>query len=77
VATVAKVWIPLAAELTLANAADNAGAPELLCRIPAEVRVVLELKPGADQPGLDPGSGREACPQATLRQRKGSPPTWR
>src|SRR5918998_134112 len=41
VATVAKVWIPLAAELTAANAADNAGAPELLFRIPAEVRFVL------------------------------------
>jgi hypothetical protein len=41
VATVAKVWIPLAAELTAANAADNEVAPELLCRIPAEVRFVL------------------------------------
>lgn len=41
VATVAKVWIPLAAELTPANAADNEIAPELLCRIPAEVRFVL------------------------------------
>ena len=41
VATVAKVWIPLAAELTPANAADNEVAPDLLCRIPAEVRVVL------------------------------------
>jgi hypothetical protein len=41
VATVAKVWIPLAAELTAANAADNEAAPDLLCRIPAEVRFVL------------------------------------
>ena len=41
VATVAKVWIPLAAELTPANVADNEVAPELLCRIPAEVRFVL------------------------------------
>ncbi len=41
VATVAKVWIPLAAELTPANAADNEVAPDLLCRIPAEVRFVL------------------------------------
>ncbi len=40
-ATVAKVWIPLAAELTPANAADNEVAPDLLCRIPAEVRFVL------------------------------------
>src|SRR5918912_1459094 len=41
VATVAKVWIPLAAELTAANAADSDVAPHLLCRIPAEVRSVL------------------------------------
>jgi hypothetical protein len=41
VATVAKVWIPLAAELTPANAADNEVAPDLVCRIPAEVRFVL------------------------------------
>jgi len=41
VATVAKVWIPLAADLTPANWADSEVAPPLLCRIPAEVRVVL------------------------------------
>ena len=41
VATVAKVWIPLAAELTPANRADSEVAPPLLCRLPAEVRVVL------------------------------------
>ena len=37
----AKVWIPLAAELTPANVADSEVAPSLLCRIPAEVRFVL------------------------------------
>src|SRR5919202_711595 len=41
VATVAKVWIPLAAELTPANVADSEVAPSLLCRIPAEVRFGL------------------------------------
>jgi hypothetical protein len=41
VATVAAVWIPLAAELTAANAADSEVAPELLCRLSAEVRYVL------------------------------------
>jgi hypothetical protein len=41
VATVAKVWIPLAAELTPANRADSEVAPQLLCRMPAEVRIVL------------------------------------
>lgn len=41
ITTVAAVWIPLAAELTAANAADSEVAPSLLCRMPAEVRVVL------------------------------------
>jgi hypothetical protein len=41
VATVAAVWIPLAAELTAANAADSEVAPELLCRLSAEVRYLL------------------------------------
>lgn len=41
VCTVAAVWIPLAAELTPANAADNVTAPLLLRLLPAEVRYVL------------------------------------
>jgi hypothetical protein len=41
VTTVAAVWIPLAAELTAANAADSEVAPDLLCRMSPEVRVVL------------------------------------
>jgi hypothetical protein len=40
-ATVAAVWIPLAAELTPANAADSELAPNLLCRLPPEARVIL------------------------------------
>jgi hypothetical protein len=39
--TVAAVWIPLAARLTPANAADNEVAPELLPELPGEVRFVL------------------------------------
>ena len=35
------VWIPLAAELTPANTADNEVAPQLLEQLPAEVRYVL------------------------------------
>lgn len=38
---VAAVWIPIAAELTAANAADNEVAPALLRELPAEVRFVL------------------------------------
>jgi hypothetical protein len=41
VATVAAVWIPLAADLTAANVADSEMAPELVCRLSAEVRYVL------------------------------------
>jgi Transposase DDE domain len=39
--SVGAVWIPLAAELTPANTADNAIAPRLLVPLPAEVRYVL------------------------------------
>ena len=41
VATVAAVWIPLAAELTPANAADNELAPALIRELPAETHFVL------------------------------------
>ena len=47
--TVAAVWIPLAAELTPANRADNEEAPKLLARLPADVRFVL-----GDQHYADP-----------------------
>jgi transposase InsO family protein len=40
-AVVASVWIPLAAELTPANAADNIVAPALIRELPLEVRYVL------------------------------------
>jgi DDE family transposase len=39
--TVAAVWIPLAAELTPANTADNEVAPALLAQLPPEARFVL------------------------------------
>ncbi len=41
VVSVAAVWIPLAAELTPANAADNETAPRLLAVLPRAVRFVL------------------------------------
>lgn len=41
VSTVATVWIPLAAELTPANVADNEVAPALLDELPCEARYVL------------------------------------
>ena len=39
--TVGALWIPLAAELTVANRGDNAEAPLLLEQLPAEGRYVL------------------------------------
>jgi DDE family transposase len=39
--SVGAVWLPLAAELTTANTADNTVAPQLLAPLPAEVRYVL------------------------------------
>jgi DDE family transposase len=41
VSTVAAVWIPLAAELTPANAADNEVAPALLPELPPALRFLL------------------------------------
>lgn len=40
-AVVAAVWIPLAADLTPANVADNEVAPALVWELPAETRFVL------------------------------------
>jgi hypothetical protein len=41
VTTVAAVWIPLAADLTPANAADNEHAPVLLAELPRALRFLL------------------------------------
>jgi hypothetical protein len=55
ITTVAAMWIPLAAELTPANVADNEQAPALLAMLPAEVRFVL-----GDQHYNDPAL-RDQC----------------
>ena len=39
--TVASVWIPLAAKLTVANVHDSVPACDLICQLPHEVRYVL------------------------------------
>jgi hypothetical protein len=41
VCTAARVWIPLAADLTPANAADNVQAPALVAELPLELRFLL------------------------------------
>jgi hypothetical protein len=61
VTTVARVWIPLAAQLTPANTADNAVAPDLLRELPAEARFVL-----GDQSYNAPNV-REACERTERR----------
>src|SRR5262249_41610252 len=53
--TVAAIWIPLAAQLTPANTADETVAPDLLQELPGETRVVL-----GDQHYNAPAV-REAC----------------
>jgi hypothetical protein len=58
VTTVAGAWIPLAADLTAANVADNVQALTLLPELPAEVRFVL-----GDQHDHDPAIDA-ACTQA-------------
>ena len=55
--TVGSVWLPLAAELTVANRADNEVAPSLLEQLPGEVRYVL-----GDTHYHDPGL-RQRCHQ--------------
>ena len=81
VTTVAAVWIPLAAELTPANAADNEAAPRLLADLPAEVRFVLGdtalQRPGRTRPccGDRPRPGRHPARRlpAHRRRRRGPP----
>ena len=41
VSVVAAIWIPLAADLTPANVADNEAAPALLWELPPQVRYIL------------------------------------
>ena len=55
VTTVAAVWIPLAAELTAANAADSETAPRLLPELPPDLRFLL------GDTGYDDGELRERC----------------
>jgi hypothetical protein len=71
VTAVAGVWLPLAAELTPASAADNEVAPRLLAALPAEVRFVL----GDHQ--YDAPNVRALCHQAgrvLVASRKGGYP---
>lgn len=71
ITTVAAVWIPLAADLTAANVADNEQALKLLPELPEQVRYVL-----GDQHYNDPAI-RAACAaegREVVATRRGSYP---
>jgi hypothetical protein len=65
--TVGSVWIPLAAELTVANRGDNEEAPLLLEQLPAEVRSVLGDTPYND-PELRSQCHRRSCELVATRR---------
>jgi hypothetical protein len=70
-AVVASVWIPLAAELTPANRADNEEAPALIRALPDQVRSVL-----GDVHSNDPDL-RQLCEeqdQSLVTTRRGASP---
>jgi hypothetical protein len=71
VTTVAGVWIPLAADLTAANVADNAQALTLLPELPAEVRYVLGDQHYND-PAIDAACARAG--QIVVATRRGPYP---
>ena len=60
VCTAARVWIPLAAELTPANAADNLQAPGLIQELPLELRFLLGDQHDHD-PDLEQLCARSGC----------------
>ena len=67
--TVARVWIPLAAELTPANTADNDPAPRLLDEVPPDVRFVLGDTHYNDPAVRDHCAGTDRLLVATRRGR--------
>jgi hypothetical protein len=69
VTTVAAVWIPLAAELTPANTADNEAAPALLDRLPPDARFILGDTNYNDPALRDHCAAADRCLVTTLRGR--------
>jgi hypothetical protein len=65
--TVGAVWIPLAAELTVATRADNEVAPLLLAQLPGEVRYVLGDTHSND-PALRQQCHRHGCELVATRR---------
>jgi len=67
VTTVAAVWIPLAAELTPANAADNELAPRLLPELPPALRFLLG-DTSYNDPALRERCAAQDCELVTTRR---------
>jgi hypothetical protein len=72
VCTAAAVWIPLAADLTPANAADNERAPALIRELPLELRFLLGDQHYRDQ-ALEDQCALRDCLLVTTRAGKGHP----
>jgi hypothetical protein len=72
VCTAAAVWIPLAAHLTPANAADNEEAPSLIRDLPDEVHFLLGDQHYRDE-ALETLCAQRNCILVTTRSGKGHP----
>ena len=72
VCTAAAVWIPLAADLTAANAADNERAPALIRELPPELRFLLGDQHYRDA-ALETVCAQRACILVTTRAGQGHP----
>jgi hypothetical protein len=72
VCTAAAVWIPLAADLTAANVADNEQAPALIRELPKELRFLLGDQPYHDGE-LETLCAHQGYSLVTTRAGKGHP----
>ena len=72
VCTAAAVWIPLVAQLTAANAADNEEAPALIWELPGEVHFLLGDQHYHD-PALQQVCAQRGCSLVTTRSGNGHP----
>jgi len=72
VCTCAAVWIPLAADLTPANRADNEHAPALIRELPVDLRFVLGDQHYHDAE-LETLCEQQQCTLVTTRNTKGHP----
>jgi hypothetical protein len=72
VCTCATVWIPLAADLTPANRADNEHAPQLIRELPVDLRFVLGDQHYHD-PELDTLCAQQRYTLVATRNTKGHP----